>query len=66
MKTIKLKNNELEKILNENFKNYKSEVMFYNQSLSSDYKKIIYDNDNNIIAKFYSDILFDECELIIY
>lgn len=66
MKTIKLKNNELEKILNENFKNYKSEVIFYNQSLSSDYKKIIYDNDNNVIAIFYSDVLFDDCKLYIY
>lgn len=66
MKTIKLKNNELEKVLNENFKNYKSETIFYNQSLSSDYKKLIYGEDNNIIAKFYSDNLFDNCELITY
>lgn len=66
MKTIKLKNNELEKILNENFKNYKSEVMFYNQSLSSDYVKTIYDDKNNVIAKFYSDNLFDDCKLYIY
>lgn len=66
MKKIKLKNKDLEKTLNKYFKDYKSEVVFYSQSLSCDYKKIIYDNDNNIIAIFYSDILFDDCELIIY
>ena len=67
MKNIKLNSKDLEKTLNKHFKDYKSETIFYNQSLSSDYKKkIIYDNDNNIIAIFYSDILFDNCKLIIY
>lgn len=66
MKNIKLNSKDLEKTLNKHFKDYKSETIFYNQSLSSDYKKIIYDNDNNIIAIFYSDILFDDCKLYIY
>lgn len=66
MKTIKLKSKNLDNILNKYFKNYKKETMFYSQSLSSDYKTTIYNNKNNIIAIFYSDILFDECELIIY
>lgn len=65
MKKIELKSRDLEKILNEYFKEYKSEIVFYNQSLSSDYKKIIYDN-NNVIAEFYSDNLFDNCKLYIY
>ena len=66
MKKIELKSRDLEKILNEYFKEYKSEIVFYNQSLSSDYKKIIYDNNNNVIAEFYSDNLFDNCKLYIY
>ena len=66
MKKIELKSRDLEKILNKYFKEYKSEIVFYNQSLSSDYKKIIYDNNNNVIAEFYSDNLFDNCKLYIY
>lgn len=66
MKKIELKNKDLEKTLNKYFKDYKTEVMFYNQSLSSDYVKTIYDDKNNVIAKFYSDNLFDDCKLYIY
>ena len=66
MEKITLRSKDLEKVLNKYFKEYRTEVMFYNQSLSSDYVKTIYDNKNNVIAKFYSDNLFDECKLYIY
>lgn len=66
MKKIILKNKDFSKMLNDRFKNCKCKTIFYNQSLSSDYKKVIYNNKNNIVAIFYSDILFNNNELIIF